>query len=142
MTELYFAYGANLNHAGMQYRCPAAVPWREFELADWQLEFSGVATVRPCAGSLVPGALWILTPECEASLDVFEGYPDLYRKEYVEQDGLRFMIYVMNYDPPQPPGQGYFDTIARGYLDWNLPLALLEQAVERSRKLDFSKTAA
>ena len=78
--KLYFAYGANLNLAGMNYRCPNAKPIKKLILQNWELGFSGVATIKPKLGSHVHGALWLLTKKCEDSLDVFEGYPSLYRK--------------------------------------------------------------
>ena len=44
---------------------------------------TGVATIEPLPGSQVHGLLWKLTPECERSLDVYEGYPRLYEKENI-----------------------------------------------------------
>jgi hypothetical protein len=32
------------------------------------------------------------------------------------------MAYIMNRDDPRKPSQGYLDTIADGYRDWQLPL--------------------
>ena len=128
--KLYFAYGANLNREGMRFRCPAARPVSTFLLQDWQLAFSGVATIRPQPGATVPGALWEITPECEDNLDVFEGFPFLYSKVYMQQDNQEFMAYVMNDDPPSPPGRSYFNTILEGYRDWNLPVSELHRARE------------
>lgn len=47
------------------------------------LRGAGVATIAPREGSTVHGLLWNLTPECERSLDYYEGYPHLYGKEPV-----------------------------------------------------------
>lgn len=127
--KLYFAYGANLNMEGMQYRCPNAIPVKPFYLENWRLAFSGVATIQPSDGDYVPGALWQLTDECERSLDTFEGYPYLYRKHTVTIDGDEIMFYVMNSDPPQEPGISYLMTIAEGYQDWHLDLDDLWYAV-------------
>jgi hypothetical protein len=74
------------------------------------------------------GALWEITTECEENLDVFEGFPYLYTKIHLTHQGLDFMAYVMNDDPPAPPARSYFDTIAQGYRDWNLPLTELRAA--------------
>jgi len=124
-TTLYWAYGANLNLNGMKYRCPKAQPVKTLVLQNYELAFSGVATIRPRQGAHVHGALWLLTKDCEDSLDIFEGYPSLYRKEWIEQNGTYFMAYVMNRDRPQKPSQGYLDTIAEGYREWNLPVSRL-----------------
>ena len=123
--KLYLAYGANLNLAEMKFRCPNAKPIKKLILQNWELGFSGVATIRPRPGSHVHGALWQLTKACEDSLDVFEGYPSLYRKIWLEQGGIEFMAYVMNRTDPRRPSQGYLDTITEGYRDWRLPVANL-----------------
>lgn len=126
---LYFAYGANLNRDSMRLRCPAANPVSSYHLPDWRLTFSGVATIQPSPGNRVPGAIWAITDECEKSLDSFEGYPTLYRKEYLDIQGHKVMFYRMNQETPWEPSSSYVDTIARGYVDWNLSLADLESAI-------------
>lgn len=134
MKTLYFAYGANLNLNGMSYRCPNARRVHSLFLEDWELAFSGVATIQPKKGSYVAGALWEITDECERNLDSFEGYPYLYRKIELEQDGMKFMAYVMNDDPPREPSLGYLMTIAEGYEDWSLPLGELWNAVKNTQE--------
>lgn len=131
--KLYFAYGANLNLLGMRFRCPAAKPVSAFLLHDYRLAFSGVATVQPCPGASVSGALWEITTECEDNLDVFEGFPFLYSKVYLSQSNMEFMAYVMNDDPPASPRRSYFNTILEGYQDWDLPVSELHRARESTR---------
>ena len=114
----------------MRFRCPAARPISAFLLHDWQLTFSGVATIQPRPGARVSGALWEITPECEDNLDVFEGFPFLYSKVYLAQSNMEFMAYVMNDDPPAPPSRSYFNTILEGYRDWDLPVSELVRARE------------
>ena len=129
--KLYFAYGANLNLEGMRFRCPGAKPIGVMMLDNWRLSFSGVATIQPETGARVAGAVWSITQECEDNLDVFEGFPYLYTKMHVTQDGETFMVYVMNDDPPAPPARSYYETIAQGYRDWGLSLDSLQQAREQ-----------
>lgn len=131
--KLYFAYGANLNKEGMHYRCPQAQMVRSHRLKDWRLSFSGVATIQPSPGDTVNGAIWAITDECEKSLDTFEGYPTLYRKEYIRIRGHEVMFYVMNNDAPAEPGIGYLMTIAEGYQDWDLKLGDLWEAVRTTQ---------
>ena len=82
----YFAYGSNMNLDQMAYRCPAASVVENVKLEGYRLTFcgrgkgSGVATILPEEGSQVEGVLWKITPECEKSLDFYEGYPHLYGK--------------------------------------------------------------
>lgn len=128
--KLYFAYGANLNRDNMAWRCPDAVTVQPFYLLDWRLAFSGVATIQPRPGDRVPGALWAISDADEQALDIFEGWPSLYRKETVRQDSIDFMVYVMNSDPPAEPSGGYVATIAQGYQDWGLDLGCLDRAIQ------------
>ena len=82
MIRLYFAYGANLNVEHMEYRCPKAKPICTMNLPEWRLVFRNVADIEPAKGQSVSGLLWTITDDCEKALDIFEGYPHLYRKEY------------------------------------------------------------
>jgi len=133
--KLYFAYGANLNRESMSWRCPLAQPLRAVYLRDWRLTFATHATIQPSAGSSVAGAIWGLTPECEESLDRFEGYPTYYHKQYINIDGEEVMVYVMNHARPQEPTAGYLATIAEGYTDWGLDQQWLWNAVKSTEEI-------
>ena len=135
--KLYFAYGANLNMSGMAHRCPQAVAVQPFYLEDYRLAFSGVATIQPRPGHRVAGALWAITEECEKRLDVFEGFPTMYRKEVLEVDGMEIMFYVMNSDQPWEPDVGYLMTIAQGYQDFGLPIQDLREAVATTQEEQY-----
>lgn len=129
-TRLYFAYGANMPVEHMRWRCPDAVPIGAIMLRDWRLVFCQHATIEPSPGSAVPGCLWNITPRCEQSLDLFEGFPTYYNKMWLEQDGDTFMCYDMN--PPlsySAPAPSYVDTLQQGYEDWNLPVDYLDEAL-------------
>jgi len=132
--KLYFAYGANLNIDSMGYRCPDAVAVEPFYLPGHRLAFSGVATIVPDPRGTVAGALWAISEADERSLDTFEGYPTLYRKEILQADGLEFMVYVMNSAWPSEPSTNYLMTIAQGYQDWDLDLEYLGQAVTTTQQ--------
>ena len=86
---MYFAYGSNINLDQMAYRCPAAQVVGPVVLEGYELLFrgnasgNGVATIKPKEGQQVHGLLWRITPGCERSLDLYEGYPHLYEKESV-----------------------------------------------------------
>lgn len=135
--KLYFAYGANLNIDNMARRCPDAVAIQPFHLADWRLAFSGVATIQRSQDDYVPGALWAISEADERALDDFEGYPYLYRKEIIQSDGLEFMVYVMNQDPPGEPSLNYLLTIAQGYQDWSLDIEDLSAAVYQTQQEEY-----
>lgn len=129
--KLYFAYGANLSHDSMALRCPKARPFQSFYLRGWQLDFATHATIKPNPGRIVPGALWRITDDCEASLDTFEGWPTYYSKRYLAQDGYEFMVYIMNNPRFGTTYASYVDLIESGYEDWNLDKHLLWQAVDQ-----------
>lgn len=87
--RLYIAYGSNLNLEQMAFRCPTAKVVGKSELKDYELLFRGgrrgaVATVEPKEGSTVPVLIWEIQNRDEASLDLYEGYPNLYGKQMLE----------------------------------------------------------
>lgn len=133
--SLYFAYGSNLCIRHMMRRCPDAVPLGKFTLTDSRLVFRGVADCAYEVGATCFGGLWRITPECERSLDGYEGVGSgFYRKEYVplevgEYEDTHMMLYVMNSVGIFPPAEHYLETIAQGYRDFRLPMDELRAAV-------------
>ena len=124
--KLYFAYGANLNLTNMKHRCPNAKRVCNLDLPDWRLVFKSVADIEPAPYNNVNGVVWEITEECEKSLDIFEGFPRLYRKEYFVvkmPDGSveDVMFYKMNREGYALPSEGYFNTIKTGYIQNRIP---------------------
>ena len=78
---LYFAYGSNLNHAQMRYRCDGAKYLKKHTLKGYKLCFShktnhsvyGHANIIKNKKSEVNGALWNITKKHEKELDGYEG---------------------------------------------------------------------
>lgn len=138
-TKIYAAYGSNMNLEQMASRCPAAKVIGTGILEDYKLTFrglyKGVANIEPCKGKKVPIVLWEITENCEAALDIYEGYPRLYEKREVKvKTGTkikRAMAYIMtaeyNNKPSLPTGY-YLGVINQGYLDNGLELETLKQA--------------
>lgn len=135
--KLYFAYGSNINLDQMACRCPDAEVVGPVTLEGWELLFrgSGVATIGRKEGGTVHGLLWQLTPDCERSLDRYEGYPHLYDKQPVtvrDAQGQEFtvMAYVMTdrYRVPAVPPTSYYKGIQKGYRQNGLPVAALKKA--------------
>ena len=130
-TKLYAAYGSNLNIGQMAYRCQTAKVVGSDVLENYRLLFRGysgnaVATIEPMEGFRVPVLIWKVTEHDEASLDAYEGFPTLYRKEVL---GIRLggstreaFVYIMNNTDPDGwarslarPSVFYFNTIMEGY---------------------------
>ena len=140
-SKLYVAYGSNLQSAQMKERCPdARVVGRGYidhHLLTFRTSGSphGVATIIPCSASRVPVVVWRISHADERNLDVYEGFPWLYRKRRVcvkldGQDMVTAMAYVMNPGfRPAPPSPWYLDTIRQGYRIHGLDLDFLRAAV-------------
>lgn len=140
MNIYYAAYGSNLNKDQMSYRCPAATIHKAMVLPDYKLVFKGVADIIPSEGDQVQVMLWNITEACEKSLDIYEGYPRLYRKQYWKMlkggkdTGDLIMAYVMNGHDIGRPSKFYYDGIYEGYTDCGLDHSDLERALKESLK--------
>ena len=146
--KLYFAYGSNMNLNQMAFRCPDAEVVESVRLEGYRLAFrtngggNGVATILPEEGSRVEGVLWKITPECEKSLDFYEGYPHLYGKEPVlvqGKDGVKreVMAYTMNApykDQPAIPSDLYFMGIVEGCHQNGISSRSVTDALKRVRE--------
>ena len=141
---LYGAYGANLNMANMEVRCPQAKPILGFNLVGYRLVFNSVADIVKDKDTKVPIGLWKITKECEKSLDRFEGYPYLYKKIKLKLDvpgfkGQKVMFYVMRRKGVALPPASYFNTIAQGYDDFALNKDYLNWAVHEADQMQKNK---
>ena len=140
--NLYFAYGSNLDLEQMAQRCPDAEIVGPVRLENYELCFrgSGFATVAPKKGSTVHGLVWKITPNCEQSLDRYEGYPRHYTKETVTvKDAAGAEIPVMVYIMAEPycrqpalPSPYYYRVIQRGFEANGLPVESLQAAWSRT----------
>lgn len=140
--KLYVAYGSNLHLGQMRYRCPDAKVFGTGVLKNYSLTFwgngsgNGVATVLPGADTDVPVAVFEISASDEKSLDVYEGWPRLYRKENIEvlmSDGTTVtgMIYIMNEGHrPTVPSSYYYNVIAAGYNSFGFDTDFLDSAVD------------
>jgi len=138
----YFAYGANLNLDGMEFRCPGYKKVEAALLHNYKLVFRGVADVVPSEGNTVMGAVYLLTEEHFQALDRFEGYPNLYIRKVVEVETLsgrkiKAIIYLMRQKrKPQPPSGYYLDTIITGLRQWNLAESYQIELLEQTELLE------
>ena len=134
---IYLAYGSNMHIEHMEHRCPTARLLGTSTLKGYRLVFNGVATVEPDPDRSVPVVLWDIKEADEHNLDIYEGYPRLYRKEtvQVELNGktVDAMVYIMNSKGVRPPGDFYYNVIREGYKANLLDTAPLEQALQESR---------
>lgn len=145
--KIYFAYGSNLNHRQMAYRCPDAEFVGTGFIKDHTLTFkgdnSGVADIIPCSGGRVPVGVWKISSADERRLDLYEGYPRLYGKRAVRAvcggKSIDGMVYVMMAQKPvKLPSETYFNVILEGYSDCGIDCeALFDFMFNVQKSLDF-----
>ena len=143
MNKIYLAYGSNLNLRQMANRCPSANILGTCEVKDYELVFRGrnnraVANIEPCEGENVQALLWEIEPSDEEELDIYEGYPTLYRKEIItvefEGDDIEVMAYVMNEGKPYNlPSEYYYNVILEGYITSGFDEEELKKAVRNMK---------
>ena len=149
--KYYLAYGSNLNKFQMNFRCPDAVPVGSCVLHNYELVFRrGVLTIEHSPGSVVPAGIWKISEADEKSLDRYEGFPRLYRKEFFpillnghREDGTKeveekvgeCMAYIMNPGHSiQEPSFAYMRTVQQGYKDFGFETDPLMKAYRKARK--------
>ena len=133
---LYIAYGSNINLEQMAYRCPTAERISTGFVENYELEFRRVATIIPKQDNKVPVLVWELKPEDEKSLDRYEGFPNMYRKETIPvkigDEVVDGMVYIMNGGQISPPPESYYTGILKGYVDNGMDTSYLKGASERA----------
>lgn len=122
---LYAAYGSNMNAQQMAYRCPNSKIFGKTFIEDYILLFRGingkaVANIEPSPGDKVPVIIWEISKSDELNLNRFEGYPTVYKKEYlkikVKGRYRKIMLYIMEQDRLLGmPSKQYFKKVLDGY---------------------------
>ena len=139
MMKYYLAYGSNLNINQMLRRCPDAVKIGASVIEDYKLVFRrGILNIEPADGMCVPVGVWAVSESDEESLDVYEGFPRWYVKQFfrlvVNGKTVRAMAYVMTPGHPvSPPSRQYYRICAEGYTDFDFDMEPLRTALEKSR---------
>jgi gamma-glutamylcyclotransferase (GGCT)/AIG2-like uncharacterized protein YtfP len=126
---LYFAYGANMDLAGMAERCPLSRPLGRARLARHRLLImaGGFASVAPDPRASVHGVLWDLALRDVRALDQFEDVSrGLYKKVQLpvlrEPSGsARALVYVGRWTQPGAPAPEYLAGVIAAARHWALP---------------------
>ena len=133
---LYFAYGSNLHHLQMKRRCKDSVFLRKINLKGFRLTFRSkyrAADIERKKNSIVPGGLFRISKSDEKKLDVYEDFPNLYKKYYFYHYGKKVMTYTMvNKTSFKYPTERYLNIVTRGYKDCNLDIKFLKKALANS----------
>lgn len=145
----YIAYGSNLNIKDMNKRCPSNEVVGSSQLEGYKLVFKGeynnsYLTIEKSEDSIVPVGIYKLSLDDILKLDKYEGYPKLYKKEYMEIEVNKkkrmALVYIMrdNYSV-NIPSYYYLKTCFRGYQDFNLDYNVLTDAYIDSKSNNDNK---
>ena len=130
---LYFAYGSNLNHFQMKRRCKDSLFLKKINLKSFKLTFRSkyrAADIEPKKNSIVTGGLFEISKSDEKKLDIYEDFPNLYKKFYFYHNGKKVMTYTMvNKTPFRFPTERYLRVVKQGYKDCRLDKKLLKKAL-------------
>ena len=130
---LYFAYGSNLNHFQMKRRCKNSVFLKKINLSNFKLTFRSkyrAADIEPKKNSIVPGALFDISKSDEKKLDIYEDYPNLYKKYYFTYYSKKVMTYTMTKKTLFTyPVERYLNIVRQGYKDCKLDKKYLKKAL-------------
>ena len=130
---LYFAYGSNLHHFQMKRRCKESVFIKKIKLRNFRLTFRSkyrAADIEPKKNSLVPGGLFEISRSDEKKLDIYEDFPNLYKKYYFLYYGKKVMTYTMVKKTKfKFPTERYLNIVKRGYKDCKLDEKYLNRAL-------------
>src|SRR6056300_446243 len=131
---LYFAYGSNLNLFQMKRRCKDSIFLKKINLQDFRLTFRSkyrAADIEPKKNSIVPGGLFEISKSDEKKLDVYEDFPNLYKKHYFYYYRKKVMTYTMTKKSPfKFPTERYLNVVIRGYKDCKLDKKFLIKALK------------
>ena len=131
---LYFAYGSNLNHFQMKRRCKDSIFIKKINLKNFTLTFRSkykAADIEFKKNSIVPGGLFEISKRDEKKLDVYEDFPNLYKKYYFSYYGKKVMTYTMVKKTVfRYPTKHYLTTVKKGYKDCKLANKFLSLALK------------
>ena len=134
---LYFAYGSNLHHFQMKRRCKDSLFIKKINLKDFRLTFRSkykAADIEPKKNSIVPGGLFDISKSDEKKLDIYEDFPNLYKKYYFYHYGKKVMTYTMTKKTNFTfPSERYLNIIKCGYKDCKLDKKYLKIALTSYR---------
>ena len=130
----YFAYGSNLHHFQMKRRCKDSIFLKKINLNNFRLTFRSkyrAADIDAKKNSIVPGGLFEISKSDEKKLDVYEDFPNLYKKYYFSYYGKKVMTYIMTKKTPFTfPTNRYLNIVRNGYKDCKLDKKYLVRALK------------
>jgi gamma-glutamylcyclotransferase (GGCT)/AIG2-like uncharacterized protein YtfP len=118
----------------MKRRCKDSIYLKKINLKDFRLTFRSkyrAADIEPKKNSIVIGGLFEISKSDEKKLDVYEDYPNLYKKYYFYYYGKKVMTYTMvKKSPFRFPTEKYLNVVKQGYKDCELDNNYLLKALK------------
>ena len=136
MSDLYFAYGSNLDTAQMLERCPGSRAMFRAQLSHHRLDFThfstrwngGAADVVPHSGASVWGLVYALTAHDLDLLDQYEGGYQRILLEVLDDGGGAHVAttYVVEQKHSFRPSAVYIEKMIRAAIEWDFPAPYVE----------------
>jgi gamma-glutamylcyclotransferase (GGCT)/AIG2-like uncharacterized protein YtfP len=118
----------------MKRRCKDSIFLKKISLKDFKLTFRSkyrAADIEYKKGSLVPGGMFEISKSDEKKLDIYEDFPNLYKKYYFLYYGKKVMTYTMVKKTPfRFPTERYLNIVKCGYKDCSLEKKFLKKALK------------
>ena len=113
--------------------CKDSIFLKKINLKDFKLTFRSkyrAADIENKKKSFVPGGLFEISKSDEKKLDVYEDFPNLYKKYYFLYYGKKVMTYTMTHKTSfRFPTERYLNVVKRGYKDCKLDQKYLLKAL-------------
>jgi gamma-glutamylcyclotransferase (GGCT)/AIG2-like uncharacterized protein YtfP len=117
----------------MKRRCKDSVFLKKIYLKGFKLTFRSkyrAADIEPKKNSIVPGGLFEISKSDEKKLDIYEDFPNLYKKYYFNYYGKKVMTYTMVKKTPfNFPTERYLNIVKKGYKNCKLDYNYLKKAL-------------
>tara|TARA_B100001093_G_C26500325_1_gene873046 strand:- start:359 stop:724 length:366 start_codon:yes stop_codon:yes gene_type:complete len=118
----------------MKRRCKDSVFLKKINLKDFKLTFRSkyrAADIEFKKNSIVPGGLFEISKNDEKKLDIYEDYPNLYKKYFFMYYGKKVMTYTMSKKTLfMFPTERYLNVVKRGYKDCKIDKKFLDKALK------------
>lgn len=108
------------------------------QLEDWEIDFGKYITLVAVKGKRVTVGLWQIDDKALSEIDEIEGYPTLYRREYVQIEfnnkTYKALVYLLNDMTPYILSQDYIERLKIGYADFGFDFDIIQQAINKHNK--------
>lgn len=141
MSKYFFAYGTNITQTELDKHCPGATLVGYGMLNNYRLEFRGysghaIAHLAKKKGEVLPVTIWELPPESKYTIENYEKFPYIYKKEKIKalMNGkkVKGIVYLNKQELPQGmPSEEYLNALKQAYAEVDFDEYYINSALER-----------